>query len=291
VAFDRNELDRQFADIQRMNMSVVRIFVFEDLEGLEFDKDGYVSGVDGLLLDNFTTAAELAKDHGLSLYLCLTNNVFTTCRKLHQRNFVNDLKARDAYLANAVRPFVTRLKGKAVFAIDLINEPEWEPEANYPPSVLRSFVRDGAATVHRADPARKVSVGAVNAEACAKYQGTGINVYEFHTYNTHGYLPPVESLKLNLPVLIGECGAEPKDAENDDALNRAVGNFLRNARNNGYAGALYWCYGGPQNGHALMDVVRGKGSSEWRPVAYTLRDFQWQQPRVTPKRTTTKKKR
>ncbi len=273
VLFNRDELDRQFADIESLRLTVVRIFVFEDLEGLEFDAKGYVKGVDPALIENFKTATGLAARHHLSLYLCMTNNVEQTCRKLGKRNFVRDLRARQAYFLNALKPFVIAMRGRAVFAIDLINEPEYDPMADYPPEVVHSFLGDGAYVVHRADPRRKVSVGGSRVECLPNYIGTGLDFYDFHRYSTEGELPAVWELGMDRPVLLGEFSAEDKDAWDDDKLCSAVTKFLENVKNKGYAGALYWCYGGPENKPSCMDLTRGNGNRELRPVAYVLRDF------------------
>jgi hypothetical protein len=71
TGFNAQALDAHFADIAKMNINVVRIFVFESLEGLEFDKNGYVTGIEDNLLNNFSTALDLAEKNNLYLYLCL----------------------------------------------------------------------------------------------------------------------------------------------------------------------------------------------------------------------------
>ncbi len=297
VDFDAADLDRYFADMNRMNLNVVRIWVFEDLEGLKFDDTGYVTGIELEFMENFDVAVTIAKKNGLHLYLCLASAIRKPCRSINVHDIVEDLKARRAYLTNAVRPFTARFKGNdSIFALDIMNEPEGDvagPAGNYSDQgydwrVMRSFIRDNATTIHKADPGRLVSCGSgwhgggENIKA-GLYSGLGLDFYDFHEYRNDGFLPPVRELGVNLPVIVGEFSQDDQKVIEDDELQRqAVERFLLNARDGGYAGAIYWDYDHPNaEGAAHLRILRGRGSSEWRPAANVLRDFQWN--RVTPK--------
>jgi hypothetical protein len=290
VHFDKGDLARYFDDMARMDLSVVRIWVFEDLEGLRFDGEGYIEGIDPRLLDNYEVALALAREKGLHLYLCLTNNVGKTCRQLGVRDIIADPTARGRYLDRAVKPFVARFKGDGgVFAFDIMNEPEGEvagrtgnwKDDGYSWSVMRSFIRDNVRAIHGADPRRLVSCGSgwhsfENIKA-GIYSGLELDFYDFHVYRNDGRLPPVRELGVDRPVLIGEFNQDNQKEVEDDALQRrAVEAFLRGARDGGYAGALFWDYGHPKaGGVAFLRILRGRGSGEWRPAAAILRDFRW----------------
>jgi hypothetical protein len=305
--FDAGDLDRYFAEMRRMNLNVVRIFVFEDLEGLEFDDVGCVKRIEPQLLDNFDVTVTIAKKHGLHLYLCLANNYRKSCRTINVKDIVSDLKARRAYLANVVGPFTAHFKNNpAVFALDVMNEPEQDvagPTGNYSNDgcdwrVMRSFIRDNATSIHKADPGRLVSCGSgwhgggENIKA-GIYSGLGLDFYDFHEYRNDGYLPPVRELGVNLPVIVGEFSQDDQKVVEDDELQRAaVEAFLRNARDGGYAGAIYWDYDHPNApGPAHLRILRGRGSSEWRPAAHVMRDFQWKQATPLPSGSASKARR
>ena len=141
---------------------------------------------------------------------------------------------------------------------------------------MRSFVNTGAAYIRKADPTRKVSVGGgcpLDAEHCGRYLGLNVDFYDFHVYRTDGYLPPVSSLGLDKPVLIGEFSVSVEDCQDDQKLKQGVETFLRNAERGGYMGALYWCYGYPGSKSPRMQLLKGHGSSEWRPAAHVFGNF------------------
>jgi Cellulase (glycosyl hydrolase family 5) len=275
----------------RMNINVVRIWVFENLEGLQFDQEGYVNGLDPVLVRNFDTTLVLAKKHGLHLYLCLAEAFLKTCRNDKVKDIIGDRKALRAYLDNAVRPFVTCFKGdSAVFAFDIMNEPEQDiagPNGNYSNdghtwTTMRSFIRANATLIHSVDPKRLVSCGSGwhggggNIKA-GRYSGLGLDFYDLHEYRNDGYLPSVQDLGVSLPVLVGEFGPDYK-AKDEEVQTRAVENFLLNARNGGYAGTAYWDYQYPavDVGAHYLTILKGNGSAAWSPAAYTLRDFRWE---------------
>lgn len=283
VGFNANSLDRYFEDMARMNVNVVRIFVCEDLEGLNFDGKGYTEGMEREMSENFDTALMLAKKHGLHLYLCLGNNYHDVCKEINVPDIICNVKARQAYLNNVVKPFVARYKGdKGVFAFDILNEPQFdlhEHDASGSSwTSMRSFLRDNATAIHNVDPTRLVSVGVGSSEIRDGYVfRLGLNFYNVHNYDDNGALPTVASLNVNLPVIVGEFGpTDNNHSQDDNVQKRATENFLRNARDGGYAGAAYWAYEFPQYPtNSNLPLLRSGGSDEWRPAAYVIRDFQW----------------
>lgn len=279
IGFNATDLDKYFADMARMNVNVVGILVFESLEGLQFDQKGYVKGLDPAMLPNYDTALALAKKHGLHLYLRFGHDYHPTCRRLKLADIFCNLKARQAYIENAVKPFVRRYKGDSrVFAFEIYNEVQYYMEdCTWP--VMRSFLRDNATVIHKIDPKRLVSASTGVNELKAGYvSGLGLDFYDIHSYRNDGFIPPVSELSVGLPVLLGEFGSdqEPPHPDDDRQL-KAVETYLRNARDGGYAGASYWSYEYPNVDDKIhyLTILKGNGSAEWRTAAYRLRDFQW----------------
>jgi aryl-phospho-beta-D-glucosidase BglC (GH1 family) len=279
VSFNAADLDKYFADMVRMNINVVRIFVFEALEGLQFDQKGYVKGLDPELVQNFATAVELAKKHGLHLYLCLGIDFHDVCKANQVPDIVCNAKARQAYVNNAIKPFVRRFKGdKGIFAFDVYNEPHYDlKDGNW--IIMRNFLAANVTGIHAVDSTRLVSVGAgIDAIRDGYLSQLGLNFYDVHKYGDNGVLPPVAALNVSLPVIVGEFG--PNDAPrppDEDRQAKAVENFLCNARDGGYAGACHWSYEYPDVDPVAhyLTILKGNGSGEWRTAAYRMRDFQW----------------
>ncbi len=62
------------ADMKRMHINVVRVWLFEDMEGLTFDGSGYVNGVQSTFLSNLDDLIAKANANGLALYLTFLNH-------------------------------------------------------------------------------------------------------------------------------------------------------------------------------------------------------------------------
>lgn len=287
VSFNRSEMAATLDDIKSLNVNVVRIWVFESMEGVQFDKrTGLATGIEPLLLENFDITRDLARERGLYLYLTLATDVLHICGELGVKDMVRDAAARRAWTEKVVKPFAAHYKGDpTVFAIDVFNEPEFNvagPRGNngdkgYDWTEMRRFLKETVHAVHAADPKRLVSCGSGwHAETNVKdgvYGGLGLDFYDYHQYNDDGALPPARDLNLGLPVLIGECGQGKKERD-DEAQRRAVEGFLRNAKDRGYAGAVVWSYGsGDQH-----RILRYDGGRNWRPAATALRGFRWDGP-------------
>ena len=272
-----------------MNLNVCRIWVFEDLEGLLFDSSGYVKGIHPSLITNFNIAVKLAEKRNLHLYLALSAGFRKSIREGGFRDIITDPRARQHYLENAVIPFVENFKDNpTVFAIDVMNEPEGEmkgPQGNrsddgYSGEVMQEFIKSSVAAVKQADAKRLVSCGSgwhgpENIKA-GFYRELGLDFYDFHQYNNEGSLPPISSLKVDRPVLVGECNQDNDHPLIDDALQtKAIRGFLENAKREKYAGVVVWYYDHRNNksDQRFLSLLQGDGSKKLRPAADILRDF------------------
>jgi hypothetical protein len=289
IAFSEQGLDECFVDMQQMNLNVCRIWVFEDLEGLQFDSSGYVKGIHPSLIANFNTAAKLAEKRDLHLYLALSAGFRKSIREGGFRDIIADPVARRCYLENAVMPFVENFKNNpTVFAIDVMNEPEGEikgPQGNrsedgYSGDIMREFIKSSVAAVKQADTSRLVSCGSgwhgpENIKA-GFYRSLGLDFYDFHQYNNEGSLPAISSLNVDRPVLVGECNQDNDLPVIDDALQtKAIRGFLENAKREKYAGVVVWYYDHRNNksDQRFLSLFQGGGSRKLRPAAEVIRDF------------------
>src|SRR4051794_15720634 len=140
-----------FADVAKMKANVARVWLFENLEGLQFDSAGNVSGLDPTFVNNLDDLVRIAGQNHVYLYLSFINTLATT-----KPGIVTDAAQRSAYLKNAVAPIVQRYKGlSTIFAFEVGNElQENVGSAGITWTNLRSFMADTATTVHNVDPAR-----------------------------------------------------------------------------------------------------------------------------------------
>ena len=290
--FSERDLDRYFADMARMRVNVCRIWVFESLEGLLFDDNGFVKGLDPTLVKNFDTTVGLARKHKIHLYLALANHFGPSCDKGGFKNIISNRSATKRYVDNAVVPFVKRFKGDdTIFAIDIMNEPEgeiagrhgnWKKEGNTMETMGR-FLDASVTGIRRADRNRLVSCGSgwhsyENIQA-GRYKPLNLDFYDFHEYNDTGHLPPISELKVDKPVLVGECNQDNQREEIDDEVQlRAIKGFLENAKKHRYAGIVVWYYDFPNQRAAdsrFLSILKTGGSAEWRPAAKFFSEFIW----------------
>jgi hypothetical protein len=154
--------DVYFADIATQGFEVIRLWLFERLEGLLFDpvrfdpaeipdpaeirpwrrrreiQQSYflynwprVTGVDPSLLTNVRRVMQKAQNHGIQIYWCILSTAGVAGDPDAPSNWaINQLihspDLRTEFWQNAFRPFLSTIREfhSNVFAIDLVNEPE-----------------------------------------------------------------------------------------------------------------------------------------------------------------------
>ena len=265
TGYDGPQYDKWLADCDRMNVNVVRIWLFEGHEGLLFDTDGHVRGLQPQFLTNLDDLLARIHRRGLAAELVLLNHLLADLPK----NYVTDPAARAALIEHAIRPLVKRHRGNAaVFAYDLINEANLAG-ASWPQ--LRMFAHDAAAAIHAAAPGTLVTMSTQQwdfdspAEHAEKLGGLGLDFYEFHLYADAPDLPPKPAW-LDKPLLLGEYGPS---TWTEAAQNAAGDALIAQARDRGYAGSAAWMYyHSPGNGE---NIARQPGANaDWEALGLTL---------------------
>ena len=287
-AYDDKEkkanLDTYLKDISKMGAHVVRLWLFEGFEGLQFDNNGNVNGVDDGLVKNLVDVLSMAERYNLYLYICLMDTWGVSVHSQQHLSKLNMIIADDevckSYIDNALKIFISdnRMKTDRIFAIDVMNEPEgmygsiWRKDIEWS-DVIR-FINKCVAAIHSVNI--KVSCGFQRYHTLleSKDDLKDLDFYDYHEYNDHGDLVQYSSLGLDKPCVIGECGQ--KSEKNDDEIyDRAVAKFLDNSWKNGYAGCFVWYYN--YRGYDVKDInnryslITSEGG--WRRACYTLVDF------------------
>ncbi len=225
VLYDRTRdpdiFDIYFRDIALAGFKVVRLWLFEMLEGLIFDSSSFdprqmsqptryrdynmpiVEGFD--FSGNIERIMELARAHDLEIYWCIlsTANVYSNPQAPSNwalTQLINSPHLRAAFWENAFIPFLQIIAPYRanVFAIDLINEPEGlqshsRTELN---AGVRDFIAEGASIIHN-DPFEGYnilcSVGFSNRGTLrenAIFLEEHLDFFDYHIYATHSSLDP-----------------------------------------------------------------------------------------------------
>lgn len=265
TGYDGPLYDTWLQDCGRMNVNVVRIWLFEGHEGLLFDANGHVRGLQPQFLANFDDLLKRIHRRGLAAELVLLNHLLGDLPK----NYVTDAAARAALIEHAIQPLAKRHRGHpAIFAYDLINEGNLAG-ASWPQ--LRAFAQEAAAAIHTVAPRTLVTMSTQRwdfdspQEHAEKLGGLGLDFYEFHLYSDHPDLPPKPDW-LDKPLLLGEYGPS---TWSEAAQNAAGDALIAQARDRGYAGSAAWMYyHSPGNGESI--ARQPGGNAQWEALGLTL---------------------
>lgn len=293
-----SDMDAYFADIKNMHTNVVRVWLFENLEGLNFDGNGNISGIDATFLANVNDLINRANNKGLAVYLTLFNHDvgLQFGSTPHDgggsvRNFFTDSGAQTALINNVIKPLAAAQSGKqAVFAFDLMNESNYAVTpyggASFPSvcswSQMHDWIYNTVQGVRSVSSSLQVSCSTddassfTNANIYNRYGGVGLNFYDCHKYADNPNLFTLGSggpyPSISIPILLGEYG--PSTQGNNAVQATAVDAFLNQSTFNNWAGSLVWSYSTNGNGGLSINTGVGTGGSTqfWKDAAWKV---QW----------------
>ena len=266
------EIENFFQKVQGIDL--VRIWLFEGIEGLKFDgnQNNKLVGVDTEIINNLKKILDTAQRYDIQVLPTLLNSwdsVFgsppggLTEKRLESYNKMKD--ARRAILKTIVEnpddfsnmvivPLVNPIKEHpALYAIDLVNEPEFMVEGQISDALVKeddmtNFIRKCALDMgNRMLSPKKlnVTVGCAKTETAQRYSVLPIDFAQVHDYRSEEYkdIDVYNPSQYNgKPCLIGECGYSKTRDENNKEVNEVAvtEKIVRDAKFKGYRGALVW---------------------------------------------------
>lgn len=277
--YNSAQMNGYLADLHKMGVTVVRFWLNTDDQGCTLDAHGNVTGVIPQFWTNLDNIVYLAGSNGISLYLNLSEG---------RADWLTNPGMANAYKTNCLIPLVRRYQGNTnVFGLDLMNEIDnWvaDPVMGNPWissgatwAQAQAYMTNFSAAVHQTDPNRLVS--------CSQFyhgwsnlhlwKGLGLDFYDFHEYADTIALPPVASLNVDKPVLVGECGQANADLTWSDSLQTACElEALNSGYSGGYAGVCIWSYALPDwqtQDFIQYGMLNANGS--WRQVCYAMQNW------------------
>ena len=271
-------------------VEVVRWFVFTDARGgIRIDSRGWPAGFLEGAVEDLDALCTLALAAGVRLVPVLFDHTLAFhatemagVRVGGHRAWLADPEGQSRLLDTVIAPLARRYGargthaalGRAVFAWDLLNEPDWLVTELYPTSratslpfdVLAAWIRDAAGELHRHE-AGLVTVGGARLRFAHWWDDPrlGLDFLQAHTYYDPAHdldllCTPHPALGLSRPVVLGEYSALG-DAE-DGLAGRprldAVA-LAEAALRGGYAGAWPWAWRGVDGhgpvGHDVMSAI------------------------------------
>ncbi len=301
------------ADLQALGaagVEVVRWFVFTDARGgVAIDDRGWPAGLHDGTLDDLDTLCALALDAGVRLVPVLFDHSLAFHATAMagavvggHRAWLADPEGQSRLLDTVVAPLAARYGargshahlGRAVFAWDLLNEPDWLVTELYPTAratpmpfdVLAAWLRDAAGLLHRAG-AGLVTVGGARLRFASWWDDPrlGLDFLQAHAYydpahdhdavHTHP-----AALGLTRPIVIGEYSAR------GDAADASAGRPELDAPSlaglmlhGGYAGAWPWSWRGV-DAHGPIGAAAMAAVAAATAAARVARDLSAPAPRA-----------
>lgn len=270
-SYNSAHMNQYLADMQAMGISVVRLWLNENKQGLVLDGNGNVTGLDPTFLANLDDIVQLAAQNRVCLYLTLNQG---------DADWVTNSAQQASYLSNTVVSIAARYEGnRHIFAYDVMNEIDavvGGPLGNYGNGAswlqAQAYITAAVTAIHAADPGRLAtcSTGWHQWHNLGYFQGLGLDFYDFHDYENIPSFPAASSLGLDKPVYAGECGQAANSYWDDSIQNTCELNALNSSWNGSYAGVGIWAYQYPGSGDYYSMV---NTNATWRPVCYTIQTW------------------
>lgn len=249
-----------FAAIRSSGVSVVRWFLLCDGRSGIRSENGAPTGPDDLLFADVAAALDLASQSNLLLCFSLFDFLWlqTAAAKPQIENFAarNALQfagGREALLERILLPLFREFRGHpALFAWEIVNEPEWAiPEfqrasdATLSFADAHSFFAEIAQAIHGESGGVPATLGSARLKWVRAWSAIGLDLLEAHYYpHTEGNEPlaaQLARLRHPGPLWLGELPARAPSVR-DYSLEAA----LTACRRAGLAGAGVWRWRSPE---------------------------------------------
>lgn len=249
-----------FSEVQ--GIDIMRVWLFEGMEGLIFDRENEVISIETTFLNSLKTTLDFAAEFKIRMYLCLFDAWGTVHRPatenamqsiLHGTKFINILTKLCYFLSN---------HADAIFGIDLINEPEGLIKCKITTqNELAYVINKWCNHIHSYLHEVKCSVGWMKRENSSRYSFLDVDFCDFHLYNRSGEIPYYDENDFaKKECIIGECGYPViDDSPTQLTLRRSFGvstasKMIIEAHDKFYHGILPWPIDGPQMDDANREL-------------------------------------
>lgn len=282
------EIAADLAAIAASGASVVRWFVFTDARGgLVVDDAGWPAGIHDEAFADLDALFALALEAGVQIVPVLFDHLLAfDVTEVHgarlggRMAWLADPDGEAALVRTVVEPLAARYGihgpqaplGRAVFAWDLFNEPDWivrelhpSPRVSAPVAfdVFAAWLRAASETL-RAHGAGRVTLGNARLRFARQWSDPAFG-WDF--LQAHAYYDPdhdfdllatsPDALGVSCPLVVGECSAAGERA--DAARGRpalSLPEFAAAARARGFAGVWPWSWrGGDVHGPLTADLL------------------------------------
>ena len=299
IGYDSLWFEEAFSTLASEGVNSARFWIHTDGRASpEFLQNGFVTGLDGIFFEHLDDLVQRAEAHNIYLIFCLwtfelVQDKRSCCGQFagNHSDLIREPAKTQSYIDQVLIPMVKRYaQSCAVFAWEIINEPEWAienigTEKGVVPKVdMQRFVAMQAEAIH-AHSDQLVTVGSASLKWNSSYTpptkgnfwsdealqqawpsaGSYLDFYQIHFYdwmkegraNFDPYSRPADFWNLEKPTIIGE--ASPYSSYYNP------NQMLQNAFHNAFAGHFFWSYAANGN------------TAGWNASRNAINDFSQQQ--------------
>ena len=260
--------EEEMMDVASLNVEMLRWWLFADgRAGLQFDNDGFVTGLDSLFFNDFREMIRLARSSKVYLIPVLFDfligaeaHIIDGVQTFGRADLISNPAKRHSLLENAVSVIFDSLANiNEVVIIDLFNEPEWllsdkidSLEDNRPSEIRKGGVVDlntmktffsEIIDLHKQkglEGKQLLTIGSASPQWVTLWEDLNLDIVQFHLWNGPGQiddgfsldsLPPISGV----PTFLGEFSTLLESPQNTCEI-------LEKASMLGYSGAFPWAY-------------------------------------------------
>jgi hypothetical protein len=282
---NQKQLACDFAAMRDCGVSVVRWFLFADGRAGFLSEKGIPTKPDALLLKDIDAALHLADDAGLKLcfalvdYLWLQKKPKTAFHHPHA-HVLHSAAGRESFLERVLLPLFQEFRGHAaLYAWDIVNEPEWairefRPISSVRPnsfakmrlSDFRPFAHEIAQAVHEF-AAVPVTLGSARLSWLRAWSELDLDILQAHYYPSIGIRREPALVRqlhaladLDKPLWLGELPAQFPSSKS-----YSLEGALTVCRDAGLSGAAVWRWTtpGPEGSDLEIGTVNPNALQSW----------------------------
>jgi hypothetical protein len=250
VSTNRSRLAATFKRLRQSGVHYVLWFLLFDGRGaLEFDSNGYVTGLDPAFFRDYDVAIDVAREQDMGIVWVLLDYYFMFPAKQENgasmfghADVIEQPDKRESFLNNALKPILRRYPVESqIVGWVLVNEPENAlKNGALSHESLQAFMHEASALIRQTTYRQPVSVSAGDLESLLEYAETLSSEFDFFIFHHYeSFLPPPVSHIRNLlsqendkPIYIGEFDIKKPPVITNE--------FVTWSQRLGYAGLWPW---------------------------------------------------
>ena len=255
--FDEDLFYEVFTNSKAMGFDIVKLWLTYQFDGMLFDENGVVVGIEPTFIQNLPRVFEIAEECGV--YICITvvnhfeSSYYRDGKVRYEEvfRFVYNPADTELFIKNFLKPVleVTKKFDNVIMA-DIFCEPEsnggqWGLQIGTRWEHIVRFVNRVCEAIEEIDPKLVTycsASGNIESVTDGDYDDMDIDCYGYDYYSTNGEGHDTSELFLTKPFVYGEVGTSSSNTS-EEYLSSWMSNYLETASVSGVKAGFYWYYG------------------------------------------------